>query len=1050
MPAPSLPYVCIRIGLEQVCALLDSGSSVSLVDYQWYMEFRHSSRFTKPLPVDQRCRLANGQVLPLIGRIRGSVVIDRFSWPVRFVLAKNLSTQIILGCDFMQQTGLILDYSSGTFHFKFSPDTIIGFCSCRRPLALNHIAIEQEQVRMDHLRPEEADLLRKLLDRYPDLFSERLGVTSLLQYKILLSDDIPVRHAPYRLSPPKMNILRSKIDQMLRDGVIRPSTSPYASPVFLVPKGQGGDYRVVVDYRSLNKKVILESVPLPDLHNCFTWFSGAEYFTVLDLNQAYFQIPLAEGSKAVTAFCTDWNLYEFNRVPFGLATGAAVLSRLLDAVLGDLKFKCVYNYLDDLVIYSGSFQEHLLHLDRVFSRLRGAGLTVKPSKIDICKRCISFLGHMVSADGIRIDQERTRALRDFPPPRDKKGIARFIGMANFFRKFIPDFAHLAAPLNNLRKKKVLFRWGREQQQAFENLKSAIVNPPVLAVPNFNSKFIVQTDASRGGIAAVLLQEEGGERRPVAYASRRLNEAELRYSVYECEALAVLFALEKFAFYLEHQEFLLETDNQALSWVLAKPRKTGRIARWAVRISAFRFQVKHIRGADNAVADALSRMFAEDAAGDEGARDGTPQFVNHILVDTPELFCDLESRQGQDPEWAPIRSRIEAGEKVPGFVINKGLLCKQVGAKSELKVCVPGELVPMVLRYYHDAVVGGHLGVYKTFHRVQEALFWPRMYRDVRRFVTSCQLCKRAKPDTGRQKGLLQSERERYPLDRWFIDYIGPLPRTQRGNRYILVIVDAFSRFSWLLPTSGVTANITIKQLTNVIQWFGPPKSVVSDNAPAFLSKVFKDFCFKQGIRHITTTAYYPKASFAERVNRNLKAALCIYHAKKPTRWDTTIPWLNQAFNTARHEVTGVSPSSLMFSYTVNHPLSNLWSLNDLLPSEITSATLRENWDRAHHNIRISHRRQADRYNQGRRPFQGKIGDMVYIRNFTGRTGQEGEGKMRPRFRGPCRIIKILGPVNLEVRELSSKKKFRVHVSQVKMGEQKENFPHSRPSGGGQA
>jgi hypothetical protein len=243
---------------------------------------------------------------------------------------------------------------------------------------------------------------------------------------------------------------------MLDKGIIRHSVSPYSSPIFLVPKGET-EYRPVVDYRALNKKIKIESVPSPDIHSCFHWFAGASVFTSLDLNSAYNQIPLSENSRPLTAFATDWNLYEFCRVPFGIATGAQVLTRLLDNIFSDIKFKFVYNYLDDLVVYSSSFDENLLHLREVIIRLRDAGLTVKPSKVKFATSHLSFLGHLVSPAGVTIDPSRTLAIRNYPPPRDIKGIARFIGMINFFHKFIPNLAHKAAPLNALRGKGVKFK-----------------------------------------------------------------------------------------------------------------------------------------------------------------------------------------------------------------------------------------------------------------------------------------------------------------------------------------------------------------------------------------------------------------------------------------------------------------------------------------------------------------------------------------------------------------------------------------------------------------
>ena len=245
---------------------------------------------------------------------------------------------------------------------------------------------------------------------------------------------------------------------MLDKGIIQPSCSSYSSPIFLVPKG-ANDFRPVVDYRVLNTRLSIESIPLPDVHNCFHWFAGAKYFTSLDLNSAYHQIPLAEKSRQYTAFATDWNLYEFTRVPFGIATGAQVLTRLLDIVFGDVKFKYVFNYLDDVVIYSDSFDEHMVHLQDVFSRLRKAGLTVNPDKVSFANSSLNFLGHVISPMGVTIDPERTVKVREFPPPKNVKQLARFIGMVNYFRKFIPNFSKIAEPLNRLRKKMFSF-YGR--------------------------------------------------------------------------------------------------------------------------------------------------------------------------------------------------------------------------------------------------------------------------------------------------------------------------------------------------------------------------------------------------------------------------------------------------------------------------------------------------------------------------------------------------------------------------------------------------------------
>lgn len=264
------------------------------------------------------------------------------------------------------------------------------------------------------------------------------------------------------------------------------------------------------------------------------------------------------------------------------------------------------------------------------------------------------------------------------------------------------------------------------------------------------------------------------------------------------------------------------------------------------------------------------------------------------------------------------------------------------------------------------------------------------------------------------------------MDKVFVDYVGPLPCTRLGNKYILVVVDAFSRFCWLVPTPGVTTPVSVRHLSNIFAIFGPPRTLVSDNAPAFTSRLFKRFCFERAVRHVTTTPYYPQPSFAERVNRNLKAALIAFHGKSQTKWDLSLSWLNLTFNTARHESHGTTPASLILGYSINSPLANLWSIGDLLPDKVTPQTIQANWSRARQNIRRAHDRLAHRYNQGRRPFQVNVGDKVFIQNHDIRS------KLAPRFLGPCQVVQVLGPVSLKVKNLRSGKVSRVHASQVKV------------------
>jgi hypothetical protein len=524
---------------------------------------------------------ASSGLLPILGEVHLKIKINSFSWMFNFLVSPSLVVPPILGSDFLAKTGLILDMRESRYHFGFAPETSIQFHS----LLVSDFSLQaviEQQVSMNvwpdlsHLPDGQRKRLRQVIACFPEVLIDKLGLTHLLEYRMQLKDNKPLRSPPYRLAPPKMQFLREHIKQLLKNGVIEPSSSQYSSPMFLVPK-HDQSYRAVVGYRALNKRIEIESVPLPDVHSAFHWFSKARNFTTVHLNQAYHQIPLSRESKHLTAFCTDWNLYQYRRVPFGIPTCAQVLTRLLDMIFHGVKFKFVYHYRDNIVIYSEDFDQYLKHVSQVLSRLRNADLTVKPSKVVLAVQEISFLGHRVSPLGVSIDPGRTQAIRDFPPPRDVKCVARFLGMVNFYHKFISNLADVAEPLNILRKKGAKFVWEEAQQTSFDTLKMAISNPPVLRMAEFSKTFILQIDASGVALGAVLSQEIDGCRQPIAYASRILSTQKRRTSsIYGLECLAVLFGTDKFRPYLEHAEFLLETDNQALSWLLSHPRQLGKI------------------------------------------------------------------------------------------------------------------------------------------------------------------------------------------------------------------------------------------------------------------------------------------------------------------------------------------------------------------------------------------------------------------------------------------------------------------------------------------
>jgi len=1029
---PTCPRLTILVGDLAEKALVDSGSGRSLISLNFFNSLKVSGLIKRVGQSVSLCWTASRAPLPIICEAHFKLKIEGFSWVWNFLVAKDLCFPVILGADFIRSTGLILDLGRGQCFFRFARRVSIVFVD---EVSNGLAAVEPETASeavvdpLGHLTPAEAEGIKALCARFPEVLTPKLGVTNLLEYEIRLTDTRPVRSHPYKLAPPKMEILRGIINELLENGVIEPSRSSYASPAFLVPKPNGKS-RMVLDYRKLNAQIEIDSVPLPDLHSAFDWFGKARYFSVFDLNQAYHQIPLKPESRPLTAFCVPWNLYQFTRVPMGLAVGAQTLTRLLDSIFHDVKFKYVFNYLDDLLVYSESFEDHLRHLEEVLIRLRGAGLTVNPDKVSFAKSEISFLGHLVSSRGVCIDPARTQAIRDFPPPKDAKGIARFVGMVNFYRRFIPNIAELAAPLNLLRRKGAKFTWGEEQQTSFDLLKEAIMQPPVLAMPDFGRKFILQTDASSVAVAAVLSQEVDGVRQPIAYASRTLTHCEKKSSsVYELECLAVVFGINKFRRFLEHKEFLLETDNQALSWLLAHPRQLGKIGRWVVQISSLKFTVQHVRGTQNVIADTLSRMYHNP---DDHELVSEP-VCGAVLLDFPLAFQDIVPHQLKDPELANIMSELQNGGAHPPYFLSRGALCCRANQRGKPKLVLPSLLIPMVFEYYHSSPVGGHLGIHKTIAKVRDHFIWKGMDRDIAARVRSCRTCSLSKPAQNTKYGLLSSEVAERPLEKVFIDYVGPFPRSKSGNKFLLVCVDAFSKFCWLFPLRSATAQLTVQVLrTHFFQHFGIPATIVSDNGSQFTSHIFKRMCFGHGIRHVTTSPYYPQPSHAERFNRNLRSALIAFHADRQTTWDQELPWIQFAFNTAKHESHKAVPFEVLFGFPPNNPLANLWKIGDLLPPP-GHPDVKETWQAARRNLIRARELVRRKYNRGRidNPFQ--VGDLVYCRAHPVSSAvNKRAAKLAYRWTGPHRILRLLTPVTVQLGDPQTGHVFRkAHVSHLK-------------------
>lgn len=469
-------------------------------------------------------------------------------------------------------------------------------------------------INVSNLNKEEKTSIHKICAKYADIFhlkNDNLTVTNVCKQKIILQPGAsPAYIKPYRLPHAQKTEINKQIEKLLSDNIIEPSNSQWSAPLLIVPKKTGPDgnkkWRIVIDYRQLNKRIEDDKFPLPCIEEILDSLSGATYFTHLDLYQGYYQLELDHASRPYTSFTSDRGQFQMTRAPMGLKTSPSSFSRAMTIAMSGLNYDICFIYLDDLIVFGNSLEDHNQNLIKVFQRLREVNLKLNPIKCEFLKKEILYLGHVITSKGISPDPEKIRAMQNYPLPKDGKEVKRFVASANYYRKFIPNFATTASPLNFLTRKGVVFQWTAACQNSFETLKQCLISPPILQFPDFseNKQFILKCDASGVALGAILCNDND---RPVSYASRSLNPAEKNYSTIEKELLAIVWAVKKFRPYLYGRKFKIFTDHRPLIYLFGMKNPSSRLTKFRLILEEYDFTVEYIKGKNNILADSLSRI-----------------------------------------------------------------------------------------------------------------------------------------------------------------------------------------------------------------------------------------------------------------------------------------------------------------------------------------------------------------------------------------------------------------------------------------------------------
>lgn len=931
-----------------------------------------------------------------------------------------------------------------------------------------------------------------------------LGEFTELMHKIDTGEAAPIKCGLRRTPLGFQSQEEAHLQMMLEAGIIQPSSSDWAAAPVIVRK-KCGSYRYCLDYRGLNSVTRKDNFPLPLIEECLDTLADNHYFSTLDMASGYWQILIDPHDRHKTAFLTKYGLFEHVRLAMGLCNSPATYQRAMTLVLRDILWKDVLAYLDDLIILGKDFSSHLKNLREVFQRFRFYHLKFKPKKCTLFGTEVDFLGRRVSREGVSIPESKVNTVKEWPVPKGKTELEAFLGFINYHRDFIPHLAEEASILYDLVKtssNQTAIDWTPCHDDAFRHLKESMLTAPVLGYPKPEDLFILDTDASNHSIGAELSQIQDGKEVVIAYASMSLNAQQRKYCTTRKELLALVTFLHHFRFYLLGRSFIVRTDHNSLTWLMRFRNIEGQLARWIESISQFNFQIQHRAGKLHGNADGLSRIQPDCDCYNAGSDISSlpcggcnfclkkhqqwerfDKFVDDVV---PLAMCRLNvtdqgneegegtkieseinwaEEQTKDPEIQVIRQWLKYQiEPLPDVLFLQSNTTKRLwqlrsrlaleddilyyswinatDQSSRSLIIVPQHLRHHVLQLAHDVKPKGHPGHMRTKLMVLHRFFWPGVTSHVRDYVASCKTCNTLKKGNKLRKAGLRIHHSGFPMERIHIDILGPFHESTRGHRYVLVMIDQFTKWIELAPLAEQTAEDVAKVLVEqFICRMGCAHIIFSDQGRNFESSLFKEICSMLEMAKLRTTPYRPSSNGqVERMNREILFKIRAYLDNRQRDWDVYLPIIGMALRATRNESTGYSPNMMMLGREVDLPLDMLvgpQTDQEANQSASSRSYVHDLQTRLHDTHAVARERLHDTLQQRKRLYDRKqhsstfgVDDFVYLMNNANKKGHS--KKLQPIYIGPFLIVEKISDILYTIEGFKGRSRQVVHHDRLRL------------------